>query len=148
MNNTYTVTYTEHKVDSDIYYSTLEDIASRKKVIAYMPEDALITDIKNFLRKRNIAVTDVICNILKKYATPMSGVAKCHPDDEFVYETGRNLARARLLEKYYIKRLKAIRDIAAEVDKQLTHCEDQMNYSWINVNKFAKEKEVENLTFS
>lgn len=36
----------------------------------------------------------------------MIGVAKCSPDDEFDLETGKRIARARLLKRYYKKKEK------------------------------------------
>lgn len=40
---------------------------------------------------------------------PVSGVAKCDPDDEFILDAGKKLAAARCNEKVYKKRMKQAR---------------------------------------
>lgn len=43
-------------------------------------------------------------------------VAKCHPDDAFDAETGKALARQRLLNKYHKDRVRALNNVDAYVN--------------------------------
>ena len=50
-------------------------------------------------------------NKIERYADKLTehrltGVAKCSPEDEFDLETGKRIARARLLKRYYKKKEK------------------------------------------
>lgn len=68
------------------------------------------------------------------------GVAKCAPQDTFNIEKGKELARARALQKFYTAKLKCFQAIADDLDKKLTICEDYMNYSWLSVDRYTKKE--------
>ena len=63
-------------------------------------------------------------NKIERYADKLTehrliGVAKCSPEDEFDLETGKRIARARLLKRYYKKKEKVCLKVA-EFAYQLT----------------------------
>lgn len=45
------------------------------------------------------------------------GVAKCHPDDLFDEELGKNIAKSRMLNKYHEARIKALNRVDALLSK-------------------------------
>lgn len=61
------------------------------------------------------------------------GVAKCHPDDAFDVETGKEIAKAKCLSKYYRDRDRAVVDIWQHVvdanQKVVEHLLDDMSNS-------------------
>jgi hypothetical protein len=123
--------YTEKKEGSSIHYNIFEDY----KVECYINQSDFIDDIIHSLDKKKIYYKiDFVLNIINKYFPNerIWGFAKCHPDDTFDKEKGKALARARLLKKYYKIRTNVFRDIAEDLDKQLTYCEDCLNYSWLS----------------
>lgn len=57
---------------------------------------------------------------VKKAATigdTFSAVAKCHPDDEFNEDTGKEVAKRKLLDKYHTARAKACNRVEVAVNK-------------------------------
>ena len=60
---------------------------------------------------------DFVFRVLQNRRDSLRGVAKCHPNDEFDYEVGKKLAKARLLDNYY----KIQNDISQEVIKRISH---------------------------
>lgn len=64
--------------------------------------------------------------------------AICSKDDEFDVEVGKRIARERLLEKFYKIRLDYLRCIGDELSRQIDYVEDQMNYTWVRLDKFIK----------
>ena len=60
---------------------------------------------------------DFVFKVLRNRRDSLRGVAKCHPNDEFDYEVGKKLAKARLLDNYY----KIQKDISKEVIKRISH---------------------------
>ena len=44
---------------------------------------------------------DFVFRVLRNRRDSLRGVAKCHPNDEFDFEVGKKLAKARLLDNYY-----------------------------------------------
>ena len=60
---------------------------------------------------------DFVFKVLRNRRDSLRGVAKCHPNDEFDYEVGKKLAKARLLDNYY----KIQNDISQEVIKRISH---------------------------
>lgn len=60
---------------------------------------------------------DFVFRVLRNRRDSLRGVAKCHPNDEFDYEVGKKLAKARLLDNYY----KIQNDISQEVIKRISH---------------------------
>ena len=65
---------------------------------------------------------DFVFRVLQNRRDSLRGVAKCHPNDEFDYEVGKKLAKARLLDNYY----KIQNDISQEVIKRIRHQLDNM----------------------
>jgi len=55
----------------------------------------------------------------------------------FDEEMGKQIARNRLLEKYYKIRLNYLQYIGDELSKQIDVVEDQMNYSWLRYNDYV-----------
>ena len=60
---------------------------------------------------------DFVFRVLRNRRDSLRGVAKCHPNDEFDFEVGKKLAKARLLDNYY----KIQNDISQEVIKRISH---------------------------
>lgn len=92
-------------------------------------EDALIYYFKNCGRFiREIAYNQSFY-IKNKYV----GVAKCHPDDAFDVETGKEIAKAKCLSKYYRDRDRAVVDIWQHVvdanQKVVEHLLEDMSNS-------------------
>ena len=58
---------------------------------------------------------DFVFRVLRNRRDSLRGVAKCHPNDEFDYEVGKKLAKARLLDNYY----RIQKDISKEVIKRI-----------------------------
>lgn len=52
---------------------------------------------------------DFVFRVLQNRRDSLRGVAKCHPNDEFDYEVGKKLAKARLLDNYYKYRMTSLR---------------------------------------
>ena len=60
---------------------------------------------------------DFVFRVLRNRRDSLRGVAKCHPNDEFDFEVGKKLAKARLLDNYY----RIQKDISKEVIKRICH---------------------------
>ena len=60
---------------------------------------------------------DFVFRVLRNRRDSLRGVAKCHPNDEFNFEVGKKLAKARLLDNYY----RIQKDISKEVIKRIHH---------------------------
>lgn len=58
---------------------------------------------------------DFVFRVLRNRRDSLRGVAKCHPNDEFDFEVGKKLAKARLLDNYY----RIQKDISQEVIKRI-----------------------------
>ena len=58
---------------------------------------------------------DFVFRVLQNRRDSLRGVAKCHPNDEFDFEVGKKLAKARLLDNYY----RIQKDISKEVIKRI-----------------------------
>ena len=58
---------------------------------------------------------DFVFRVLRTRRDSLRGVAKCHPNDEFDFEVGKKLAKARLLDNYY----RIQKDISKEVIKRI-----------------------------
>ena len=58
---------------------------------------------------------DFVFRVLRNRRDSLRGVAKCHPNDEFDFEVGKKLAKARLLDNYY----RIQKDISKEVIKRI-----------------------------
>ena len=58
---------------------------------------------------------DFVFRVLRNRRDSLRGVAKCHPNDEFDFEVGKKLAKARLLDNYY----RIQKDISKEVIKTI-----------------------------
>ena len=58
---------------------------------------------------------DFVFRVLRNRRDSLRGVAKCHPNDEFDFEVGKKLAKARLLNNYY----RIQKDISKEVIKRI-----------------------------
>lgn len=80
----------------------------------------------------------------KKYSTYNSEYslivtkAICSKDDTFDEKIGMRIARERLLEKYYTIRLNMFRCIGDVISEQIDAIEDQMNYSWVRLDRYTK----------
>lgn len=80
----------------------------------------------------------------KKYSTYKSDYhlivtkAICSKDDTFDEKIGMRIARERLLEKYYTIRLNMFRCIGDVISEQIDAIEDQMNYSWVRLDRYTK----------
>ena len=84
----------ENNVLTFIYVDEFED--ARKKGKTVVSADEFLGKSKSphiviFRRGRNVIAKDV--------ATGNEGIAKCSPDDEFVFKTGASIALARLMSK-------------------------------------------------
>lgn len=53
-----------------------------------------------------------------KISNTFKGVAKCHPDDTFDVEVGKQVAKCKLLNKYHSARVKAYNRLEKAVDGQ------------------------------
>ena len=70
------------------------------------------------------------------------GVAKCSPEDEFDLETGKRIAKARLLQKYYKKKEKVYLKVS-EVAYQLAAVARNIeNYCTDEYYKYLEEETV------
>lgn len=69
---------------------------------------------------------DFVFRVLRNRRDSLRGVAKCHPNDEFDFEVGKKLAKARLLDNYY----KIQNDISQEVIKRIRHQLDNMFHTF------------------
>ena len=58
---------------------------------------------------------DFVFRVLRNRRDSLRGVAKCNPNDEFDFEVGKKLAKARLLDNYY----RIQKDISKEVIKRI-----------------------------
>lgn len=95
-----------------INYSVIEN-----RVYARFAGDAhgsyeLVSDIIN-----NKDLSDDYKDKIRRYADKLTehglfGVAKCSPEDEFDLETGKKIAKARLLKKYYKKKEKIYLEVS------------------------------------
>lgn len=56
------------------------------------------------------------------------GVAKCHPDDDWDEEKGKELAKARLLRKYYKDYAHLFGKILFKIDRFYSEVEKKFNY--------------------
>lgn len=80
----------------------------------------------------------------KKYSTYKSNYsfivtkAICSKNDIFDEQIGMRIARERLLEKYYTIRLNMFRCIGDVISEQIDAIEDQMNYSWVRLDRYTK----------
>ena len=78
-------------------YCSYDYFADTQKVRAFIDAEDFVRDEKKrpsiviFRRDREVIAKDV--------ATGNKGIAKCSPDDEFVFKTGASIAMARLMAK-------------------------------------------------
>lgn len=110
-----------------------------KIVTAKMKKDLLIADIVADCTKIGLACDEssfVIGNPVDSY---IIATARCADEDEFNEEIGIEIAKARLLKKFYREKMKQMDEIAGMLDEMLTKCEDYINYSWLRVDHFSKE---------
>lgn len=81
----------------DLAYSSYGYFVDTQRVKAFIEAEDFVRGEKNrpsiviFRRDRNV--------IAKNVATGDEGIAKCSPDDEFVFKTGASIALARLMAK-------------------------------------------------
>ncbi len=126
--------YAEHKEGSNIYYNIFPET---RMVEARMDTRCMLDDVATIFAKRGILCPHKeFQKIINKMPNTLWGKAVCHPDDEWDVVRGKEIARARLLKKYYRYRLEMFKCAADYIDKSLTHCEDYMNFSWLSYNKF------------
>jgi hypothetical protein len=77
------------------------------------------------------------------------GVAVCHPEDEFNYETGQKIAAARCTYKVSVKRYnRAVTKYAeamiklSEAQAYVDHMKEYMDDSYIAMNEAAQEHDI------
>lgn len=129
----------EQKEGSSITYYINEE---KRTVVAKMPLSTVANDIDNNCLKKGLKFIPAYREIKKYPHKNIIGIAKCAPEDTFDIETGKRIAAARLLQKYYKIKLNAYRVIADFYDNKLSTCEDLMNYSWLSYNKFVKKEKT------
>ena len=102
------------------------------KIAAYNKYISLSTIDKGFdaFRKKYSTYNSDYSHIVTK--------AICSKDDTFDEKTGMRIARERLLEKYYTIRLNMFRCIGDVLSEQIDAIEDQMNYSWVRLDRYTK----------
>lgn len=134
--------------NSFITYYINED---KKVVIAKINIENIIEEVNKALRVRDISTYIVNKGMIrfdKKFPNyininnytyiDITAKAICSKDDEFDVEIGKRIARERLLEKFYKIRLDYLRCIGDELSRQIDCVEDQMNYTWVRLDKFIK----------
>lgn len=110
-------------------------------VIAAVDKVDIAAEVFRALIRQGIAIeNEQIWNKLSKiedytYKTK----AVCSEKDTFDEKVGMEIARNRLLEKYYKVRLEILRVFGDELSRQIDYVEDQMNYSWSSLDRY-KEK--------
>lgn len=113
-----------------------------KREIAENIVESLTELFKNDRDEREIYLFDIFRNIIwdssyyKLLPDYFIGKAVCAAEDEFDVETGKKIARERVLISYYKVRLKLINIVADFLSERLDKCEDQLNYSWLKYNKY------------
>lgn len=114
-------------------------------VIAAVDKIDIATEVFRALIRQGIAIeNEQIWNKLSKiedytYKTK----AVCSEKDTFDEKVGMEIARNRLLEKYYKARLEILRVFGDELSRQIDYVEDQMNYSWSSLDRYkAKNQKV------
>lgn len=66
-----------------------------------------------------------------------TGIAKCHPEDEWDEEMGKELARARLLKKYYKDYTDIIKQIIMKIDYLASGIREKYYYGIERYNMFV-----------
>lgn len=133
--------------NSFITYYINED---KKVVIAKINIQNIIQEVQKALRVKDASSYDIVKGtrrFLKKFPNyfnsehnyiDITAKATCSKDDKFDVEVGKRIARERLLEKFYKIRLDYLRCIGDELSCQIDYVEDQMNYTWVRLDKFIK----------
>ena len=112
-------------------------------VIAAVDKVDIATEVFRALFRQGITIeNEQIWNNLNKiedctYKTK----AVCSEKDIFDEKVGMEIARNRLLEKYYKARLEFLRIFGDELSRQIDYIEDQMNYSWTSYNRYSEQNQ-------
>lgn len=129
--------------NSNIFYEIDEE---NSVVYAKLYVSAIFTEVEFTARNKQISVDTIYKGLdafRKKYSTYDSDYslivtkATCSKDDVFDEKVGMRIARERLLEKYYTIYLNMFRCIGDVLSEQIDTIEDQMNYSWVRLNKYT-----------
>lgn len=132
--------------NSFITYYINED---KKVVIAKININDIIIEVNKALRVKYVnryIIGEGSRRFKEKFPNYLNGhiyiditaKATCSKDDKFDIEVGKRIARERLLEKFYKIRLDYLRCIGDELSRQIDCVEDQMNYTWVRLDKFIK----------
>lgn len=127
----------EQKPGSHIIYLIDEENGIVQAKIA---TDLMYSSIYDDCRKYDLMPDGVWDMQIEDKNSYIIGTARCAAEDTFNIETGKSIARARMLQKYYTKKLKGFQSIAESLDKQLQDTEDLLNYSWLAVNRFIEQE--------
>ena len=86
-------------------------IPNNTMVIAYIPPKVAITDMVNQITKalrkfsyiapNKRTIEQFILRTIKNRLSSLMACAKCHPEDKFSEQVGKDIAKQRLLENYH-----------------------------------------------
>lgn len=88
-------------------------IEDQRKVVARLDDCSM--DAYNILRKRLPSYITIDKNAVK-IKSVFQASAKCHPDDEFDFEKGKEIARQRVIDKYNAAMYKVLSAVADDFD--------------------------------
>lgn len=112
-------------------------------VIAAVDKVDIALEVFRILLKQGISINN------EQYLNKLSKIedytyktkAVCSERDTFDEKVGMEIARNRLLEKYYKARLEILRVFGDELSRQIDYVEDQMNYSWTSYNRYSEQNQ-------
>lgn len=74
-----------------------------------------------------------------------NGVAKCHPDDDWDEEKGKELAKARLLRKYYKDYAHLFGKILFKINRFSSEVEKKFHYGLRRYSLFDYDSQINNI---
>lgn len=112
-------------------------------IIAAVDKVDIASEVFRILLKQGISINN------EQYLNKFSKIedctyktkAVCSEKDIFDEKVGMEIARNRLLEKYYKARLEFLRIFGDELSRQIDYIEDQMNYSWTSLERYMKKNQ-------
>lgn len=100
-------------------------VEKRGKVVAYL--NNCQDDAYNILRKRLPEYIHIDKNAVKMRSM-FRASAKCHPEDKFDAEKGKEIAKARAIEKYDMAMAKVLNKVACDLDEYLEYIDTRIEY--------------------
>lgn len=109
------------------------EIDKKRRIVAAMytggeldVEDSLYRTINKLIDCNSVVNIDIdIDHILEKYNRrgqfTIIGIARCHEDDKWNEEKGKEIARKRLNRKFFVLKNEILRDIMRRLDNVYVH---------------------------